>query len=61
MCYKNFNFGSKVKARILGKGFVARGLLFILRLRDLEYSAGSGLNKVVCVLLVFILRLLFVT
>ena len=30
------------KAKYFGNGFVARILLLMLRLRDLEYSAGSG-------------------
>ena len=60
ICSANVSFGSKLRPRILGKGFLVSRLLFILRLRDLEYSAGSGVNKVVCVLLVFSLRLLSV-
>ena len=34
-----------------------RILLFIWRLSDLEYSAGSGVNRVVWVLLVLRMRL----
>ena len=58
MCSANVSFGSKFKPSILGKGFVASKLLSIVRLRDLEYSAGSGVNKVVWVLVVLSLRLL---
>ena len=45
ICSENVNFGSKVRPRILGKGFMERRLLFIVRLRDLEYLAGSGGEK----------------
>ena len=41
----------------MGKGLVARMLLLIRRLSDLEYSAGSGENRVVWVLLVLRMRL----
>ena len=37
--------GSRVRPSIFGKGLVTRMLLFILRLRDLEYSAGSGVKE----------------
>ena len=36
---------------------MAKILLFIWRLSDLEYSAGSGVNRVVWVLLVLRMRL----
>ena len=52
--------GSKVRPSILGKGLVARILLFMDRLRDFECSAGSGVNRVVCVLLVLRIRLFLV-
>ena len=54
----NVSFGSKFSPSILGNGFVASMLLSIVRLRDLEYSAGSGVNKVAWVLCVLSLRLL---
>ena len=38
------SFGSKVRLMILGKGLVARRLLFILRLSDLEKSAALGVK-----------------
>ena len=60
MCSENVSFGSKLRPRILGNGLVASRLLFMERLRDLEYSAGSGVKRVVCVLFVFSLRLLSV-
>ena len=60
ICSENVIFGSKLRPSILGKGFVARMLLSMLRLRDLEYSAGSGVKRVVWVLFAFNLRLLFV-
>ena len=44
----------------MGKGLVARTLLFMVRLRDFLYSAGSGVKRVVCVLLVFRIRLFLV-
>ena len=47
ICLENFSLGSKVRPRIIGKGLVARMLLLIRRLSDLEYSAGSGENRVV--------------
>ena len=60
MCSAKFNLGSKVRPSILGKGLVARILLFMDRLRDFECSAGSGVNRVVCVLLVLRIRLFLV-
>ena len=47
MCSAKVSFGSRVRPRIVGKGFVARMLLLMLSLRDLEYSAGSGVKRVV--------------
>ena len=58
MCSANVSFGSKFNPSILGNGFVTSKLLSIVRLRDLEYSAGSGGNKVVWVLAVLSFRLL---
>ena len=58
MCSEKVSFGSRVRPSIIGKGFVARILLLMLRLRDLEYSAGSGVKRVVWVLLVLRMRLL---
>ena len=37
--------GSRVRPSIFGKGLVTRMFLFIWRLRDLEYSAGSGVKE----------------
>ena len=47
ICSEKVSFGSMVRPRILGNGFVARILLLMLKLRDLEYSAGSGVKRVV--------------
>ena len=60
MCSAKVILGSRVRPSILGKGLVARILLFMDRLRDFEYSAGSGVKRVVCVLLVFRIRLFLV-
>ena len=49
MCVEKVSFGSKLRPRIMGKGLVASRSLFIERLSDLEYSAGSGVKRVVCV------------
>ena len=46
LCSANVSFGSKNGHKILGKKFVTRMLLAMLRLRDLEYSAGSGVKRV---------------
>ena len=56
MCAANVNLGSRVSPRIIGKGFVAMILLFILMFKDLECSAGSGVKRVDWVLLVFMIR-----
>ena len=58
ICSAKMSFESRVRPSILGNGFVARILLLMLRLRDLEYSAGSGVKRVVWVLLVLGMRLL---
>ena len=58
ICSAKVSFGSRVRPSILGNGFVARILLLMLRLRDLEYSAGSGVKRVVWVLLVLRMRLM---
>ena len=60
MCSAKVSVGSRVRPSILGKGLVARILLFMVRLRDFEYSAGSGVKWVVCVLLVLRIRLFLV-
>ena len=60
ICSANVSLGSRVRPRIFGKGLVARILLFIDRLRDFEYSAGSGVKRVVWVLLVLRIRLFWV-
>ena len=60
MCSEKVILGSRVRPSILGKGLVARILLFMDRLRDFEYSAGSGVKRVVCVLLVLRIRLFLV-
>ena len=59
-CSAKVSFGSNVSPSIFGKGFVVSNVPFILRFSDFEYSAGSGVNNVHCVLVVFIFRLLFV-
>ena len=46
MCSAKFNLGSKVRPSMLGNGYVAMTLLLMLMLRDLEYSAGSGVKRV---------------
>ena len=47
-----------MRPSILGNGFVARILLLMFKLRDLEHSAGSRLKRVVCISLVLRIRLL---
>ena len=56
MCSAKVSLGSRVRPKIFGKGLVARMLLFMVRLRDFEYSAGSGVKRVVWVLLVLRMR-----
>ena len=46
MCAAKVSLGSKVRPRIVGNGLVAMILLFMEMLRDFEYSAGSGVNRV---------------
>ena len=58
MCSANVSLGSRVRPRIFGNRLVASIVLFMDRLRDFEYSAGSGVNRVVWVLLVLRIRLL---
>ena len=58
MCSAKVSLGSRVRPRIFGKGLVASILLFMDRLRDFEYSAGSGVKRDVWVLLVLRIRLL---
>ena len=60
MCSAKVSLWSRVRPSIFGKGLVARMLLFMVRLRDFEYSARSGVNRVVCVLLVLRMRLFLV-
>ena len=60
ICAAKVILGSKVRPSITGKGLVARILLFMDRLRDFDCSAGSGVKRVVCVLLVFRIRLFLV-
>ena len=36
---------SRVRPSIFGEGLVTRMMLFIWRLRDSEYSAGSGVKE----------------
>ena len=47
ICLVKVSLGSKVRPSIFGKGLVARILLFIPKLRDLEYSVGSWVKRVV--------------
>ena len=56
--FENVSLGSMVSPNIFGKGLVVRILLLILM--DLEYLAGSGVNRVVSILLVLGMRLLCV-
>ena len=58
MCSAKVSLGSKFRPSVLGKGFVVSWLSSIVRLRDLEYSAGSGVKRVACVLFAFSFRLL---
>ena len=60
ICSANVSLGSSVRPNIFGTGLVARIWLSIYRLRDLEYSAGSEVKRVVCVLFVLRTRLLCV-
>ena len=59
-CSAKVSLGSKVRPNILGNGFVVRILLFMVKLRDFEYSAESGVKRVDWDLLMFIMRLLHV-
>ena len=45
MCSAEGSLGSGVRPSIFGKGLVTRMLLFIWRLRGLEYLAGSGVKE----------------
>ena len=46
LCSKKVSLGSSLRPNIFGLGLVARILLLIFILRDLEYSAGSGAKRV---------------
>ena len=50
MCFPKFNFGSKVRPRILGSLQVGSIVLSIVRVRVVLNSAGSGVKSVVVVL-----------
>ena len=50
MCLLKVSLGSKVRPRIVGCLVVGSNMLFIVRLRALLYSAGSGVKSVVMVL-----------
>ena len=58
MCNEKVSLESRVRPWIFGNGLVTIILLFMDSLRDFEYSAGSGANMVVWVLLVLRIRLL---
>ena len=51
------SLGSSVSPSILGCWLVSRMLLFMLSCRLVEYSAGSGVKSVVCVLFAFSMSL----
>ena len=44
-CLEKVSLGSSERPRILGNGSVVRILLLMDILRDLEYSAGSGMKR----------------
>ena len=52
MCVMYVSFGCKVRRRPLGALPLVSAVLFILRSRLLLYSAGSGVNRVLCLDLV---------
>ena len=58
MCFEKLSLGSSVRPSIFGFGSVGRVSLSILKESFLLYSAGSGVNRVVIVLLAFSMRLL---
>ena len=58
MCVLYVSFGFKVRPRTFGCVAMGSAVLFILRSRLLEYSAGSGVNRVQVVLSGFSVRLL---
>ena len=60
MCSEKVSLGSSVRPSILGNGLVARILLLMDILRDLEYSAGTGVKRVDWVLFVLMMRLFWV-
>ena len=60
-CLEKVSLGSSERPRILGNGSVVRILLLMDILRDLEYSAGSGVKRVDWVLFVLMMRLFWVT
>ena len=45
ICSAEVSFGSRVRPCIFGKGLVARILFFMLKLRNLEYSAGLEVKR----------------
>ena len=57
MCVLYVSFGSKVRPRTFGCTDTGSGSVFIFRSRLLEYSAGSGVNRVQVVLSGFSMRL----
>ena len=52
MCVLYVSFGSKVRPRTVGCVAMGSALLFIVRSKLLVYSAGSGVNKLICLDLV---------
>ena len=56
-CSEKVNFGSSVMPSMVGNLLVLSILLLMVSCRVVEYSAGSGVKRVVCVLLLFIGRL----
>ena len=60
MCSLYVSFGSKVSPNILGCLFVLSNVLFMCRFKRVLYSAGSGVNNVVCVFELFSMSLFVV-
>ena len=60
MCCEKLSLGSRVMPSIVGNLLVASRLLLIDKCSVVEYSAGSGVKRVVWVLLLLIWRLLVV-
>ena len=61
MCVLYVSFGSKVRPRTFGYVAMGSAFLFILRSRLLLYSAGSGVNRVQVIFLIYIINTVCIT